>query len=43
MCNCNKPVSIIGKISSAKNNIMKLWEKTQFQEKTVIIKKINKQ
>jgi hypothetical protein len=42
MCNCNKSTNIIGKISSVKTRIKKLWENTQFEEKSVIIKKINK-
>lgn len=41
MCNCNNSIKH-KKMSHTKMIIKKLWENSQFSEKDLIIKKINK-
>jgi hypothetical protein len=42
MCDCNKKIET-NQISNAKSIVKRLWEKSQFEEKILYIKKINKQ
>lgn len=42
MCNCLTSTKYKGYITKSKIIITKLWEKSQFEEKPMLIKKINK-
>jgi hypothetical protein len=42
MCNCNSTPKPKGYITEVKTILRKMWKNSEIQEKTLVIKKINK-